>query len=101
MTLPILEPGRPPAALRDRFEAYPAMFEHLLGLGATSYHVEAGELPLRPGDHDAYLVTGSAAGVYDPLPWIEPLKLFLREAKGKAKLVGICFGHQVMAEAFG
>jgi GMP synthase-like glutamine amidotransferase len=101
MNLAILETGRPPAALQDKFEAYPAMFEHLLGLEATTYHVEGGDLPERPEDHAAYLVTGSAAGVYDPLPWIEPLKHFLRAAKGKAKLVGICFGHQIMAEAFG
>ena len=101
MDLAILETGRPPGALQDRFEAYPAMFEHLLGLKATSYHVEGGELPARPEDHGAYLITGSAAGVYDPLPWIAPLADFLRSAKGKAKLVGICFGHQVMAEAFG
>ena len=47
------------------------------------------------------MITGSAAGVYDPLPWIAPLKDFLVSAKGRAKLVGVCFGHQVMAEAFG
>ena len=101
MTLAILETGRPPAALQERFENYPAMFERLLGVEARVYHAEGGELPARPEDHDAYLVTGSAAGVYDPLPWIAPLEDFLRLAKGKAKLVGICFGHQVMAEAFG
>jgi len=101
MDLAILETGRPPGGLGGRFERYPAMFERLLGLKAASYDVEAGELPARPGDHGAYLVTGSAAGVYDPLPWIAPLEEFLIEAKGKAKLVGICFGHQVMAQAFG
>ena len=47
------------------------------------------------------MVTGSPAGVYDDLPWIDPLKAFLVEAKSKAALVGVCFGHQVMAEAFG
>src|SRR5438270_1203272 len=101
MTLAVLETGRPPAALRDRFEPYPAMFEHLLGLTARRYDVEAGEFPARPDDHHAYLVTGSAAGVYDPLLWIPRLEHFLRAARGRAKLVGICFGHQVMAEAFG
>jgi GMP synthase-like glutamine amidotransferase len=38
--------------------------------------------------------------VYDPFPWIAPLIDFIRSAKG-AKMVGICFGHQVMAEALG
>ena len=35
------------------------------------------------------------------MPWIEPLKQFVRATRGEAKLVGICFGHQIMAEAFG
>jgi GMP synthase-like glutamine amidotransferase len=39
--------------------------------------------------------------VYEDHGWIPPLKAFLQEAKGQAKLVGICFGHQIMAEAFG
>jgi GMP synthase-like glutamine amidotransferase len=101
MDLAILETGRPPAGLGKSFERYPVMFERLLGLKAASYDVEAGALPARPGDHKAYLVTGSAAGVYDPLPWIASLEEFLFAAKGEAKLIGICFGHQVMAEAFG
>ncbi|HEY1606774.1 MAG TPA: type 1 glutamine amidotransferase [Allosphingosinicella sp.] len=101
LNLAILETGQPPAALKGRFGAYPAMFERLLGLEAASYDVEAGRFPGNPRDHDAYLVTGAAAGVYDPLPWIAPLEDFLRAARGQAKLVGICFGHQVMAEAFG
>jgi GMP synthase-like glutamine amidotransferase len=35
------------------------------------------------------------------LPWIPKLLDFLRSAQGRAKLVGICFGHQAMAQAFG
>ena len=79
------------------------MVARLLGPGfaVRSYDVAAGELPPRPGAHPAYLITGSPAGVYEPLPWIAPLLGFLRSAKGEAKLVGICFGHQAMAEAFG
>ena len=67
----------------------------------TTYEVREGKLPSAPEEQDGYIVTGSPAGVYDDLPWIEPLKTFLVQAKGKAKLVGICFGHQIMAEAFG
>jgi GMP synthase-like glutamine amidotransferase len=101
VNLAILETGRPPGDLGARFGDYPAMFEALLGCEAACYDVEAGLLPERPEAHAAYLVTGAAAGVYDPLPWIAPLTDFLRAARGKAKLVGICFGHQIMAEAFG
>jgi len=101
MRLAILETGTPPAPLEVEFGRYPAMFEALLGLEARNYDVAAGALPPDVGRHDAYLITGSPAGVYDDLPWIPKLRAFLQAAKGRAKLVGICFGHQIMAEAFG
>ena len=102
MRIAILETGRPPSALADRFGDYPSMMARMLGGGFNidRFDVAAGELPADPSDYEAYLVTGSPAGVYDPLPWIEPLKDFLRSAHDQ-KLVGICFGHQIMAEAFG
>jgi GMP synthase-like glutamine amidotransferase len=101
MKLAILETGRPPGQLADAFGDYPAMFEAMLGPGfeVDRFDVQAGQLP-EPGAHHAYLITGSPAGVYDPLPWIEPLEQFIRDAK-PARMVGICFGHQVMAQALG
>jgi len=103
MNVGILVTGRPPGELAARFGDYPAMFAALLGPGFTTraYDVTAGEWPERPEAHPAYIVTGSPAGVYEDHGWIARLKAFLRAARGKAKLVGICFGHQVMAEAFG
>ena len=101
MKVAILETGRPPGNLADEFGDYPAMFERLLGDGfeVESFDVAGGRLP-DTAQHHAYLVTGSPAGVYDPLPWIKPLQQFIRDAKD-SKMVGICFGHQVMAEALG
>ena len=103
MEIGILRTGAPPGDLEGRFGRYDEMFGRLLGPGfeLRPYDVAAGELPPSSDAHPAFLITGSAAGVYEPLPWISPLLGFLREAKGKAKLVGICFGHQAMAEAFG
>lgn len=101
MSLAILETGRPPGDLAEAHGDYPAMFRELLGMAAPSYDVAAGELPARVEDHGAYLITGSPAGVYEDLPWIEPLLTFLKLAKGRSKLVGICFGHQAMAQALG
>ena len=101
MNLAILETGAPPEPLIAEYGRYPAMFEALLGMEARSYDVAAGALPGDVGRHDAYLITGSPAGVYEDLPWIPKLAAFLQAAKGRAKLVGICFGHQIMAQAFG
>ena len=104
MKLGILKTGRPPSSCIPEFGTYPDMFKRLLGEDAYDYAVYAadeGELPASPKDCDAYLVTGSSAGAYEPLPWIGPLKDFLNDAKGQAALVGVCFGHQIMAEAFG
>ena len=101
MNLGILETGKPPAELIETYGRYPAMLERLIGIEGRSYDVEGGELPASPEAHDAYLITGSPAGVYEDRPWIPRLEVFLRLAKGRAKLVGICFGHQIMAQAFG
>ena len=100
MKVAILETGRPPGRLAEQFGDYPTMFEKLLGDGfeIESFDVAHGQLPT--DKYDAYLITGSPAGVYDPLPWIEPLQEFIRGATG-SRLVGICFGHQIMAEALG
>ena len=101
MKLAILETGYPPGGLDQKFGNYPEMFAQLLGpeFEVHSFDVQAGELPQGPASHHAYLITGSPAGVYDPLPWIEPLSEFIRAAKGK--MVGVCFGHQIMAQALG
>ncbi len=102
MKLAILETGHPPGGLEERFGSYPAMFAQMLGpdFEIESFDVAAGELPNNRAEHAAYLITGSPAGIYDPLPWIRPLCDFIREADG-ARMVGVCFGHQVMAEALG
>lgn len=99
----ILETGRPPAHLVETFGDYTAQFRALLGEGVTTrrFDVQAGELPEDPSAFAGTIVTGSAAGVYEDLPWIEPLSGWLRAARGQTRLVGICFGHQILAQAFG
>lgn len=93
---------------------YPAMFQRLLGergliaenpdareLAFSSYDVRQGEYPSHRSC-DAYLITGSRHSVYDQLPWIAELVDFLREALAEGrKVIGICFGHQLIAHFFG
>ena len=102
MKVAILETGYPPGTLGKDFGDYPAMFAAMLGpeFATESFDAQRGELPRDPGRHAAYLITGSPAGVYEDLPWIDPLEEFIRRASG-SKMVGICFGHQAMAQALG
>jgi len=99
----ILETGKPPEALKDSFDDYPARFRALLGEGVPTrrFDVQACELPSDPAAFRGAIVTGSSAGVYEDLPWIAPLLEWLQSARGRTRLVGICFGHQAMAQAFG
>jgi GMP synthase-like glutamine amidotransferase len=103
MTIGILEAGRPPRALQPKWGTYDSMIRTMLGQHRDyrAYDVAHGELPQDPAECAAYVITGSSAGVYDDRPWIPPLLDFLRAARGRAKMVGICFGHQAMAKAFG
>lgn len=103
MKVGILRTGHPPASAAT-FGTYPEMFMTLLGRDAFDWRefaADEGDYPETPEACDAYIVTGSAAGVYESDPWISQLMDFLRAAKGRAKLVGVCFGHQAMAQAFG
>lgn len=107
MKLGILETGEVAPELKARHGDYPAMFRALIGavdpgMEFAVVSVVAGEMPAAPTQADAWLVTGSRHGVYDGLPWIEPLKAFLRQCVAeRVPVVGICFGHQILAEALG
>lgn len=91
----------------SRFGEYPDMFMDLLGkldptLEFVTYDVEEGEYPSRVDEVDAYLITGSKSSVYEDKQWIRDLMEFVRELdRRKKKLVGICFGHQLVAQALG
>lgn len=98
-------------AVREEWVAqygeYPDMFAKLLSdedpsLEFVTYDVRLGEYPAQIDEVDAYLITGSRHSVYDELPWIPPLLEFIRTLnQAEKKLVGICFGHQAVAQALG
>lgn len=89
------------------FGEYPDMFAALLSrvdpsMEFVTYDVQEGEYPRDIDEVDAYLVTGSKSSVYDDEPWIARLLDFVRQLHArKKKLVGICFGHQLVAQALG
>jgi len=105
--LSIIETGLAPEKIRADWPNYPSMFEALLAphLPDWSYDTIAlatgAPLP-DPSTLDAVLITGSAAGVYDDMPWMAALMDFIRwTAEAQKPQVGICFGHQAIAHALG
>lgn len=70
--------------------------------GLPHYDVTLSQFPPAVDTCDAYLITGSPVSVYDDLPWIPLLEDFIRQCYQAGKpLVGICFGHQIIAQALG
>ncbi len=105
MRLTILETGHPPQGLRGEFPDYPAMFASLLSEGPFSFETVAicdGQAPPPADGIEAALITGSAAGVYEDHAWIPPLEAAIRAyAARRVPQIGICFGHQIVAQALG
>ncbi len=107
MRVGILKTDRVHEDLVGSFGEYPQMFQALLApadpeLEFVVYDVEAGEYPEDIDEVDAYLMTGSKSSVYEDEEWIHRLSDFVRELHARRKkLVGICFGHQLVAHALG
>lgn len=105
MRLGILQAGEINPEMKAGLPTYRDMYDELFsgpGVELTYYQVMDNVFPARPDECDAYIVTGSPVGVYDEFDWIPTLMDFLRNAYAAGQqLVGICFGHQVIAEALG
>ncbi|WP_372370359.1 type 1 glutamine amidotransferase [Candidatus Uabimicrobium sp. HlEnr_7] len=68
------------------------------GHTTTFFDVCQGVYPQKK--HDLYVLTGSAASAYDNTPWVKTLQKFVVD-NSKERFLGICFGHQLIAEALG
>ena len=93
--------------LRPEWGDYPRMFAELFGRSGepgprvSGYDAQLMSYP-EPEACDAYVISGSRSSVYDEEAWIGPLVEFVDAAlAAERKIVGICFGHQLMAHYFG
>jgi len=90
------------------FGEYPDMFIRLLQADpSVSFSVWDVEEGCHPSESeidavDGFIITGSKSSVYDDKQWIRDLEALIQKLHAKRKkMVGICFGHQIIAKALG
>ncbi len=107
MRIGILQTGRVASPLAERYGQPAQMFERFLeradrALVFETYNVLDNHFPDSIRDCDGWLITGSRHSVCEKLDWMVRLESFIREAyAARVPVVGICFGHQILAEALG
>jgi len=87
----------------DYRQMFPALFSQVApDWEFLFYDVCNGQFPESVAECDVYICTGSKSSVYDEEEWISTLKYFVRNVYYSNQIfVGVCFGHQLLAEALG
>ena len=108
MHIGILQADEVRPEFQKRFGDYPEMFETLLrresasSLRFSTYRIQQYHYPASLEACDAFLITGSRNSVYEESDWIRRLgEYVVRLHQARKKLVGICFGHQLIAQVLG
>jgi GMP synthase-like glutamine amidotransferase len=107
MRIGVLEADHVPQRYRTIAGGYGDMFRSMVEtadptVDVVVYDAVHGPLPASPHECDGWMLTGSAASVYDQAPWIDDLSELVRVLDAaRAPLVGVCFGHQLLAHALG
>lgn len=107
MRLGILEADILEPTIKEKYASYAEMFQRLFllvddQLEFKAYQIIEGQYPDNIDECDAYLITGSKSSAYDDEPWIKELLNYVASLHNqRKKLIGICFGHQMIAHALG
>jgi GMP synthase-like glutamine amidotransferase len=106
MKIGVLAAGITPEELRDQHGSYADMIINLLNTTASQFEFEVfdvrlDEFPKDPSSFDGWAISGSKNNVSENLAWMPPLKeLILSAYAARQPIIGICFGHQIIADAF-
>lgn len=105
MKIGILQCGHTPDAVRAAHGDYDALFHKIFeddGFAFETFNVVDMEFPSGPAEAEGWLVTGSRHGAYEDHPFTSPLEDLIRAIHAAARpMIGICFGHQIIAQAMG
>lgn len=105
MEIGILQTGHAPDSLVGDTGDYDAIFAKMLGghgLTFRNFAVVDGQFPGGADAAEGWLITGSRFGAYEQHPWITPLEDLIRDIHAHGlPLIGVCFGHQIIAQALG
>lgn len=101
----IIQTGHPPREVVDRHGDFSTMIRTMAGQTPAPVEVVAvhdGELLQEPGRYRAAVITGSPAMVTDQAAWSERTASWIRRAfESGLPMLGICYGHQLLAHALG
>ncbi|PMJ98134.1 hypothetical protein [Vibrio sp. 10N.261.55.A7] len=107
MKVGILIAGDTPVQLSGKFPSFAQMMEQMFPVrlpqaSFTHFNVKDDEFPDDVLSMDAWIITGSVRSANDELPWMLKLERFIQEVASKrVRMIGICFGHQLIAKALG
>ena len=105
MRIGLLQCGHFPHPSGHPQVTYPDLYANMLkghGFSFRTWSVVDMEFPATAREADAWLLSGSRHGAYERIPFIPPLERFIREIyAAQVPMVGICFGHQIIAQALG
>ena len=107
MKIGILLVGRASEDLVDKYGTYAEMLINLINSDEKlfefkTFNILDGIFPLNHNDCDGWIVTGSPHGVYEEHSWIPIVSQLIRDIyDNKLPIFGVCFGHQLIAQALG